>query len=225
MQDYGLLLPPPFLPQALLYWEGLSLPKIPPRTPDSCFLPHALHRLGFTGKASIYPRCLLAQTRTKKRVSSLVHRGWEPQGPPFHGGARSAVQVRVGLAGVASPSRCCCRRCGGCGTLCATGAMAAVGYMAAESRGHAEPQDQSRGLGWGRGEAGLGLPGLRIRPGTRGWGWAVASGVAGPGRIVRLRDRVEPVPRAGRKVGVRADGWRQGAEPGPRASFGWIEGL
>lgn len=54
---------------------------------------------------------------------------------PFHGGARSAVQVRAGLAGVASPSRCCCRRCGGCGMLCATGAMAAVGYMAAESRG------------------------------------------------------------------------------------------
>lgn len=29
------------------------------RTPDSCFLPQALHRLHFTGKASVYPRYLL----------------------------------------------------------------------------------------------------------------------------------------------------------------------
>lgn len=151
------LLPPAFPPQGWLHWEGLSLPQIPPRTPDSCFLPHALHRLGFTGKASVYPRCLLTQTSTKKGVSKLVHRGWEPRGPPFHGGASSAVQVRAGLAGAASPSRCCCRRCGGCGTPCATGARAAVGYMAAESRGGA-------GL---RGGAG---PGAGLRGGIgRGW--------------------------------------------------------
>lgn len=82
------------------------------------------------------------------------------------------MQVRVGLAGVASPSRCCCRRCGGCGTLCATGAMAAVGYMAAESRGHAEPQDQSRGLGWGRGRRGWAVASLSGR--TRAEGEACA---------------------------------------------------
>jgi hypothetical protein len=83
---------------ASLYWEGLSLPKIPPRTPDSCFLPHALHRLGFTGKASVYPRSLLAQTRTKKGVSSLVHWGvgTSRAAVPWRGEVSSAVEGGAG---------------------------------------------------------------------------------------------------------------------------------
>lgn len=42
---------------------------------------------------------------------------------------------RPGEVTAPSPSRCCCcRRGGGWGTLCAMGVMAAVGYMAAETR-------------------------------------------------------------------------------------------